>query len=195
MLDSSEWVHEKPTGGAGWAVGSNPFNHVDVGLVESSKGPFGPILKEVHPLVCLFGQLFSFRAPSKSVVGALGLEQVVLVDEDFNIRGSLASRSTLTDETVMDKASRYPVYHNCSFFSSGLRGVSFSIHFLGPDEALLVSEGATSGLKGLVVGAMDWDPLQVVPIEDLLVFNGQKKPHWGLVSSFGATELAIVLVG
>ena len=30
MLDSSEWVHEKPTGGAGWAVGSNPFSPMDV---------------------------------------------------------------------------------------------------------------------------------------------------------------------
>ena len=77
----------------------------------------------------------------------------------------------------------------------GLQGVSFSIPFLGPDEALLVSEGASSGLKGSVAGVMDWDPLRVVPIEDLLVINGRKKPPWGLTGSVGATELAIVPIG
>ena len=41
----------------------------------------------------------------------------------------------------------------------------------------------------------DWDPLRVVPTEDLLVLDGQKEPSWGLVGSVGVTELAIVLIG
>ena len=90
-MDSSEWVHEKPTGGVGWVVGSNPFSPMSVGLVKSSKGPFGPNLKEAHPLVFLFGRLFSSKAPLESVVGALGLEQVVLADKDFNAGGLLPS--------------------------------------------------------------------------------------------------------
>ena len=66
---------------------------------------------------------------------------MVLVDEDFNVVGLLPSRSMLTYEAVMDEVSGYPVYHNHSFFSLGLRGVSFSTPFLGPYEALLVSRG------------------------------------------------------
>ena len=66
---------------------------------------------------------------------------MVLVDEDFNVGGLLPSRSMLTNEAVMDEVSGYPVYHNRSFFSLGLRGVSFSTPFLGPDEALLVLGG------------------------------------------------------
>lgn len=45
------------------------------------------------------------------------------------------------------------------FFSLGFRGFSFSTPFLGADEALLVSEGAFSGSKGLAEGAMGLNPL------------------------------------
>ena len=128
-------------------------------------------------------------------MGALGLEQVVLADENFNAEGLLPSRSTLTDEALLDEASRYPVYHNHSLFSLGLRGVSSSTPFLGPDEALLVSEGASSGSEGSMAGAMDWDPLRVVPTEDFLVLDGRKEAPWGSDGSVGATELVIVLVG
>ena len=65
---------------------------------------------------------------------------------------------------------------------------------MGPDEALLVSEEASSGLKGLVAVAMDWDPLRVVSSEDTLVLDGQKELPCGSVGSDGATNLAIVLV-
>ena len=34
VLGPSEWVHEKPTGGASWGVGSNPFNPMGVGLAK-----------------------------------------------------------------------------------------------------------------------------------------------------------------
>ena len=77
------------------------------GLVERSTGPFGPILKEAHS--CLFGRLFSSRAIPESVVGALGLEQVELTDEDFNIGGSFPGYSALTDKALMDEASRYEI--------------------------------------------------------------------------------------
>ena len=44
ILGSSEWVQEKSTGEAGWAVGSNPFSLVGMGLAKSFKGPIGPKL-------------------------------------------------------------------------------------------------------------------------------------------------------
>ena len=163
------------------------------GLVERSTGPFGPILKEAHS--CLFGRLFSSRAIPESVVGALGLEQVELTDEDFNIGGSFPGYSALTDKALMDEASRYLVYHNHYLFSLGLRGYFSSTPFLGPDEALLVSEGACSGSEGSTTRAMDWNPLQVVPTEDLLVLNGQKEPLWGSTNNVSAIELVIVPIG
>ena len=126
MLDSR--------GGAGWAVGSKPFSPVGAGVVENSKGPFGPILKEAYP--CLFGWLFSSRAPLESIVGALGLEQVELADEDFNVGGSLPGRSTFTDEALMDEASRYPVYHN-RFFFFGASGCFFFYSFLGDQQSFV----------------------------------------------------------
>ncbi|RVW99755.1 hypothetical protein CK203_029302 [Vitis vinifera] len=43
---------------------------------------------------------------------------------------------------------------------------------LRPDEL----EEAFSGSKGSTTGAIDWDPLRVVPIEDLLVLDGRKEP-------------------
>ena len=89
ILGSSEWVQEKSTGEAGWAVGSNPFSLVGMGLAKSFKGPIGPKLKKVHPPVFLFGRLFSSKAPPETIVGAMGMEQVVRVDEDFNARGLL----------------------------------------------------------------------------------------------------------
>ena len=73
----------------------------------------------------------------------------------------------------MNEASRYLIYHNHSFFFSlELQGVFSSTPFLGPDEL----EEAFSGSKGSTTGAIDWDPLRVVPIEDLLVLDGRKEP-------------------
>ena len=95
----------------------------------------------------------------------------------------------------MDEASRYPVLHNLSLFSLGLRGSSSSTPFLGPDEALLVSEGASSGSEGSAEGAMGQDPLRVVLTEDFLVLDGRKEPPWGSNGSDSATELALVPVG
>ncbi|RVX09394.1 hypothetical protein CK203_015437 [Vitis vinifera] len=135
------------------------------------------------------------RAIPESVVGALGLEQVELTDEDFNIGGSLPGCSALTDKALMDEASRYLVYHNHYLFSLGVRGCFSSTPFLGPDEALLVSEGACSGSEGSKAGAMDWDPLQVVPTEDLLVLNGWKEPLWCSTDNVSTIELVIVPVG
>ena len=81
-------------------------------------------------------------------------------------------------------------------FSLGLRGASSSTPFLGTNKALLVSEGASSGLEGSTAGAMGWDPLRAVPTEDLLVLDGRKEPPpRGSTGSVSATELAIVPIG
>ena len=66
---------------------------------------------------------------------------------------------------------------------------------MGPDEALLVSEGPSNGSEGSVAVAMGWDPLRVVPSKDILVLDGRKELPCGSGGSDGATELAIVPVG
>ena len=90
VLGSSEWVQEKPMGGAGWVVGSNPSSLVDVGLAKGFMRPIGLKIKEAHPPF-LFGQLFSPRAPPKTDVGAMGMEPMVLANEDFTVGGSFSS--------------------------------------------------------------------------------------------------------
>ena len=65
VLGSSEWVQEKPTGGAGWAMGSNPFNLVGVGLVKSFKGPIGPKLKRPIPQCSFLGGYFPLGLPQR----------------------------------------------------------------------------------------------------------------------------------
>ena len=84
VLGSSEWVQEKPTGGAGWVVGSSSL--VDVGLAKGFMRPIGLKIKEAHPPF-LFGRLFSPRVPLKTDVGATGMEPMVLADKDFTARG------------------------------------------------------------------------------------------------------------
>ena len=156
VLGSSEWVQEKPTGGAGWVVGSSSL--VDVGLAKGFMRPIGLKIKEAHPHF-LFGRLFSPRVPLKTDVGATRMEPMVLADKDFTAKGSFPSRPTLTDKALMEKVSRYPVSHSHSFLSLGFQGDSSFILFLGPDKALLVLKGASSGSESSVAVTMDWDPL------------------------------------
>ncbi|CBI38951.3 unnamed protein product, partial [Vitis vinifera] len=159
MLDSR--------GGAGWAVGSKPFSPVGAGVVENSKGPFGPILKEAHP--CLFGWLFSSRAPLESIVGALGLEQVELADEDFNVGGSLPGRSTFTDKALMDEASRYPVYHN-RFFFFGASGCFFFYSFLRDQQSFVGIGGGFHIILQLNETAMPWLSFHL-HVNDIFISN------------------------
>ena len=89
-MGSSEWVQEKPKGGAGWVVGSNPSSFVDVGLAKGFMQPIGLKIKEAYPPF-LFRRLFSPRAPPKTDMGATGMELMVLADEHFTIGGSFSS--------------------------------------------------------------------------------------------------------
>ena len=95
----------------------------------------------------------------------------------------------------MEKASKYPGSHSHSLLSLGFRGDSSSTLFLGPDKALLVLKGASSGLEGSVAVTMGWDPLRVVLSEDTLVLDGRKELPCGSVGNDGVTDLVIVLVG
>ncbi|WJZ92685.1 hypothetical protein VitviT2T_011668 [Vitis vinifera] len=90
VLGSSEWVQEKPKGGAGWVVGSNPSSLVDVGLAKGFMRPIGLKIKEAHPPF-LFRRLFSPRTLPKTDMGAPGMEPMVLADEDFTVGGSFSS--------------------------------------------------------------------------------------------------------
>ncbi|RVW36927.1 hypothetical protein CK203_094920 [Vitis vinifera] len=95
-------------------------------------------------------------APLESIVGALGLEQVELADEDFNVGGSLPGRSTFTDEALMDEAS------------SGLEGSTAGA--MGwdplravPTEDLLVLDGRKEPPRGST-GSVSATELAIVPI-------------------------------
>lgn len=119
------------------------------GLGESTKGPFGPILNEAS--LSVFGRPLSSRASIELVGGAMGLEQELLPIEDADAGGLIPGRLKLTNEALLDEASRYPVLHNLSLSSLGLQGSSSSTTpLLGHAKALLVSERASSGSKGSV---------------------------------------------
>ena len=147
VLGSSEWVQEKPTGGAGWAMGSNPFSLAGVGLVKSFKGPIGPKLKEAHPPVFLFGRLFSPRAPPKTIMGATGMEQELLADEDFNVGASFPGQPTLIDEVLMDEASKYLISHYRFFFLQGYEVILFLFLSWGPTKLCWCQKGLPVGRK------------------------------------------------
>ena len=83
----------------------------------------------------------------------------------------LPGRLKLTDATLLEEASRYPANPKLSF-SLGLWVSSSSTLSLGPDKALLVSEGVSSGAEGTVEGAMDRISLRVVRTEDLSTLSG-----------------------
>ena len=63
VLGPSEWVHEKPTGGSSWVVGSNPFNPMGVGLAKGFRGLLGLRLKRPIPLLSFLGGSFLLGLP------------------------------------------------------------------------------------------------------------------------------------
>ena len=76
--------------------------------------------------------------------------------EGADVGGSSLGRLKLTDEALLDEASRYPLRHKLSLLSLGL-GVSSSTPFLGLDLAMMGTKGASSGLVGSTEGARSKD--------------------------------------
>lgn len=88
------------------------------------------MLNKAHP--SLFGGPFSSRASFELVGSAAGLEQELLAIEGANIGGSCPCRLMLTDEVLLDEASRYSLHHKRSLVSLGIGVFSSSTPFLGP---------------------------------------------------------------
>lgn len=145
------------SGGVEWAKGPFHVNPVEAGLGDNSLGPLGPTFNKA--LTSLLGRPSSSRAFSKPTGGAVGLEQELLAIEEAVVGESLPGRLKLIDEALLEKASRYPIVPKLFSFSLGLQGSSSSTPFLGPNEALLVAEGVSSGAEGSAKRAMDRIPL------------------------------------
>ena len=181
------------SGGVKWAKGPIPVSPVEAGLGDNSLGPLGPTFNKA--LTSILRRPSSSRALFEPAGGVVGLEMELLAVEDVIARESLPSHLKFTDEALLEEASRYPAVPEISSFSLGLQGSSSSAPFLGPDEALVVSKGVSSGAEGSAEGVMGQIPLRVVQTEDVSVLDGWNEPPWGSIDSVSANELALVPVG
>ena len=114
--------------------------------------------------------------------------------EGADVGGSSLGRLKLTDEALLDEASRYPLRHKLSLLSLGL-GVSSSAPFLGLDLAMMGTKGASSGLVGSTEGARSKDLLRDELMEDFSAREGWNEPLWASLGGASVSELAIVLFG
>ena len=157
------------------------------GCWVSSKGASGPVLKgatgwaeglsslgpAAHPSP--FGEPVPSRAPFEFVGNNAGLEQELLAVGDTGGKVSSLGRLRLTDEALLDEASRYPLHLKLPILSLGLRVSSPSTPFLGPDVAVMGNEGVSSGMFGAAEGARSRAPLRE---ERLEVFSARE--GWNL---------------
>ena len=86
------------------------------------------------------------RAPSVPARGVGGMDLEFLAFEVAVIKELLSGHLMVTDEALMEEASRYSVDPKTSF-SLGLWGSSFSSPLSGHVEVVRVSEGISSGAE------------------------------------------------
>ena len=171
--------------GEEWAKGPIPANLVEAELGVRFVRPFGPTFNKAQ--LGFLGSLSSSRVPTESTGGVVEMEMELLAIEVVVDGGSRPACLKLTDEALLEEASRYPDVPR-------LWGSS-STPFLGSDVALVVSDGVSSGAEGSVEGALGRIPLQVRRIEDVSEIGGWNEPPWGSMERVSVNELALVSVG
>lgn len=127
--------------------------------------------------MCLLGNPSSARAPSIPARGARGMDLELLVVE-VAVVGELLGILMVTDEALMEEASRYSVDPKTSF-SLELRGSSSSSPLWGHVEVVGVSKGISSGAEG----ELGRFPLCVVRNGVVSVLDGWSEPSWGSVDA------------
>ena len=80
----------------------------------------------------------------------VGMKQELLAVGETDVEGASLVRLKLTDEGILDEASRYPFHHKLSLLSSGLGASS---PFLGLVGVVMGMEGNSNGLFGAAEGA------------------------------------------
>ncbi|RVX08890.1 hypothetical protein CK203_011084 [Vitis vinifera] len=112
--------------------------------------------------------------------------------EGADVGGSSLGRLKITDEALLDEASRYPLCHKLSLVSLGLGFSSSSPFFLGPGVSVMGIEGASNGSVGSTEEARSRVPLHDELIEDFSAHKGQNKPLWASLGAASGSKLAIV---
>ena len=148
------------------------------------------MIPEAH--LGLFGEHVSSTAPFVNVGDNVGMKQELLAVGETNVEGASLVRLKLTDEGLLDEASRYPFHHKLSLLSLGLGASS---PFLGLVGVVMGMEGNSSGLFGAAEGARS----RVLLCEEMSeVFSAHE---WWILASraaggdAGGSELAIVPFG
>ena len=193
------WVSSKGAcgpilnGATGWAEGLSSLSPGVSCWGKEPEEPFGPFNPEAHPGP--FGEPVPSRAPSEFVRINAGLEQELLAVGDVDSKVSSLDRLKLTDEALLDEASRYPLHLKLPILSLGLGVSSPSTPFLGIDGAVMGKEGVSSGMFGAAEGARSRAPLWE---ERLEVFSAREGWNLSLRDAGGGasgSDLAIVPFG
>ena len=143
---------------------------------DSSSGPPRPTFNKV--VMCLLGNPSSARAPSVPARGAGGMDLELLVVEVAFAGELLLGILMVTDEALMEEASKYSVDPKTSFFLE-LRGSSSSPPLWGHVEVVGVSKGISSGVEG----ELGRFPLCVVRNGVVSALDGWSEPSWGSVDA------------
>ena len=142
---------------------------------DSSSGPPRPTFNKV--VMCLLGNPSSAKAPSVPARGAGGMDLELLVVEVAFAGELLLGILMVTDEALMEEASKYSVDPKTSF-SLELRGSSSS-PLWGHIEVVGVSKGISSGVEG----ELGRFPLCVVRNGVVSALDGWSEPSWGSVDA------------
>ena len=179
-------------GARGWAEGLPSQSLVGLGWGKVSNEHFGPLILEAHPGP--FGEPAFFRAPFANVGDNVGLKQELLAVGEIGVEGASLDRLKLTDEALLDEASRYPFHHKLSLLSLGLEASSPSSPFLGPVGIVMRMEGTSSGLFEAAEGARSRVPLREEMLE-VFSAKGRILAPWAAGGGASGSELAIVPFG
>ena len=142
-----------------------------------------------------FGEPVPSRAPSEFVGNNAGLEQELLAVGDVGDKVSSLGRLKLTDEALLDEASRYPLHLKLLILSLGLGVSSPSTPFLGPDVVVLGKEGVSNGMCGAAEGARSRALLREERLEVFLACERWNLTPRAASGSASGSELAIVPFG
>ena len=177
---------------AGWAEGPSSFCP-KMGWGKGLEEPIGLFKLEAY-LVPLREPVPS-RAPPEIDGSFAELEQELLAVGNVGGMESSLSRLKITDDALLDEASRYPLHLKLPIFSLGFGASSPSTPFMGPDGVVTGKVGVSSGLCGVVEGARS----RASPCEERLE-DSSAHEDWNLSpratgGDVSGPELAIVPFG
>ncbi|RVX15844.1 hypothetical protein CK203_005809 [Vitis vinifera] len=120
---------------------------------------------------------------------------------ETDVEGASLVRLKLTDEGILDEASRYPFHHKLSLLSLGLGASS---PFLGLVGVVMGMEGNSNGLFGAAEGGAGGSELAIVPfglglespLAEMMTLHleeGEEEEDWRTINSRGTAGGVLVL--